>query len=257
MSRNDIRKHIDVPKKPIEILHINNRLGHKLFRLEEEYSTDSDLLNKVFVEIDYNNTYSEEVSLPDYCDTPSTPLENNEKQGRIYLQLPYKELSKNKLFKLYIEALPVLDRKTEKVSTGTPKWSRLYSLKSDIDVYITVHHFRVKYLPLSFISHPLYKNGLLNELLYDMIVSNPGKSSVTVIGSEAYPKMISYIREKKYVNAVINKSYKKYISACKDNKTDENKFLEYVLSDLCGVDVGIRRETGPKGETAYYIVYKK
>lgn len=220
MSKECYISHDNLPKKPLRVIHRHNRLLHKIHKLQLQNPLDHEMLKKIFITVDGTNDY-----------------------------LCYNDLTQEQrdVFDFY----PVLNYSTERVSTGTPKWNRLYSLKPDIDVYVTIHNFRIKKLPKYYIEHPFYQKGFINELIYDHIIADNDSESATVIGTEAYADMIEYI-------SVPENKFKLLKGAKHNDKNySDNKILELLFSSLCKCKVGIRGETGIHGEICWYIIYKK
>ena len=199
------RKHVDIIKKPIEILNLNQRFKAHFFNLCLVNSSIKDFRRNVYIEIVDN----------------SNP-ENNSKH--FYNNLNREQLS-------YIEHLQVIDYKEENISTGVLEdSSRKNSLKTGMDCYQKVYHYRLKYLPKQYVNHPFYSHGYISANIYDHLISDTTKSACTVIGTESYGKLIDYIRNRKYGNKVLKEVYEK----CADEiKSNNDKFLIECMCKTC------------------------
>lgn len=233
MSRSDSRKHIDFVKKPIEILNLNQRFGHHLFNLKVTNSQEKNLARKVYIEVVDNS--------------------NPENNSSYVLN----KLSRSQL--TYLESLQVIDFKEKKIPTKISTDmvevnSRQNSLQEGLVVYEKTYHYRLKYLPECYVEHPFYKHGYISANIYDHIICDQTKNACTVMGTESHEKIINYIKNRKYGNKVLKQVYEQCVD---EDRSDNEKFLQKALSDLCGKTVGIRPSIEAKNRISWYIICVK
>lgn len=229
MSLADRRKHVDIVKKPIEILNLNNRFAHYLFNLKMVNSQDKNLARKVYIEVVDN----------------SNPEHNAE---YVLNKLSHSQLT-------YLESLQVIDYKEKKIPANKVAISaRPNSLQDGLVIYEKTYHYRLKYLPEYYVEHPFYKHGYISANIYDHVICDSTKNACTVMGTESHTKILDYIKNRKYGNKVLKKVYEQ----CADEeKSDNEKFLEKALCDLCGKPVGIRPSLESKNRISWYIIRVK
>lgn len=240
--------HDVVVKKPIEKLHKYDRFKHLLKRLtrenieiinKKEHIIDSKLNDHIIIEV--YDEYAREVIV--------------EKRS-------LKDIQSSEDCEWFL-SLPVISHVTKKISNG--KQCVLVntgnSLKEGMTSINNIHYIRLKYLPFYYTNHTLYKTGLINHLIYDMLMLSHDPDPKTVIGTEAYAK-IEKLCASQTPGDDIEKAIRKYNKKYGDyEKTNAGRRpvsrVEFVFSELCKFPVLINPSIMKKSEISWYIISKK
>ena len=159
-------------------------------------------------------------------------------------------------------ALPVLEHKIKLVTTDQMlNVGDKNSLNEGVYQRVYAHIIRLKFLPVAYTEHPFYKTGLINHLIYDMVMTSSDPDPKTVIGTEAYSKIEKLCTSQTPGDEIGNQItfYKNRYGVELKKKliSETTNLIEYIFSRLCSFPVHIYPSIQKKSEISWYIIAKK
>jgi len=235
-------------KKPIEKIHRHCRFNHLLKKILKENTTivngtkkiiDRNILDHIIFEV---------------YDAKNDKVVKEQISWRNFLAENKHKIS----VKDYYLELPVISHTTKYVGTNSViKTSAKNSLSEGLVQRVYTHYIKLKFLPQTYVEHVFYKTGLINELIYDMVMTSSDPDPRTVIGTEAYDKIEKLCASQTPGNDITFYKNRYNIDKKKGIIGDDISLIEYIFSRLCGFYVFIKPSIHKKNEISWYIVSKK